>query len=98
MASGYLNSPGRSPLADGKVVMLAGMVDQGNYFDANSYANNSQGQFLNSAFVNSLVLPLPYNNLGLNLQFQPDERWYVMFGTGAKQPANGPLALRQSEF
>ena len=75
-------------LADGKVVMLAGMLDQGNYLDANSYANNSQGQFLNSAFVNSLVLPLPYNNLGLNLQFQPDERWYVMFGTGANnQPA-----------
>jgi porin len=34
------------------------------------------------------VLPLPANNLGLNLQFQPDERWYVMFGTGANnQPA-----------
>jgi len=76
-------------LADGKVVMLAGMVDQSNYLDANSYANNSQGQFLNSAFVNSLVLPVPYNNLGLNLQFQPGERWYVMFGTGANNQQTG---------
>ena len=80
-------------LADGKVVMVAGMLDQGNYLDANSYANNSQGQFLNSAFVNSVVLPLPYNNLGLNLQFQPDERWYVMFGTGAnnQKPGHSPF-------
>jgi len=40
-------------LMDGKLVFLAGQVDQSNYIDANTYANNSQGQFLNSAFVNS---------------------------------------------
>ena len=77
-------------LAGGKLVLLAGLVDQSNYLDANSYANNSQGQFLNSAFVNSAVLPLPGNNLGLNLQWQPIEWWYLMFGSGANnQPAGG---------
>lgn len=85
-------------LADGKLVMLAGMVDQSNYLDANSYANNSQGQFLNSAFVNSLVLPIPYNNLGLNLQFQPDERWYVMFSTGANNQPAGHSPLDNLSF
>ena len=40
-------------LMDGKLVFLAGQVDQSNYIDANTYANNSQGQFLNGAFVNS---------------------------------------------
>jgi len=81
-------------LADGKVVFLAGLVDQSNYLDANTYANNSQGQFLNSALVNSLVLPFSFNNLGLNIQWQPSNLWYVMFGTGANNqlPGNSPFA------
>jgi carbohydrate-selective porin OprB len=81
-------------LAGGKVVLLAGLVDQSNYLDANSYANNSQGQFLNSAFVNSGVLPFPFNNLGLNVQWQPSEAWYLMFGSGANNQlaGNSPFA------
>jgi porin len=74
---------------DGRLVLLAGLVDQANYLDANAYANNSQGQFLNGAFVNSSVLPLPSNNLGLNLQWQPTHSWYVLFGTGANNQAPG---------
>jgi porin len=74
---------------DGRLVMLAGLVDQANYLDANAYANNSQGQFLNGAFVNSSVLPLPSNNLGLNLQWQPSHSWYVLLGTGANNQAPG---------
>jgi hypothetical protein len=76
-------------MMDGKLVLLAGQVDQSNYLDANTYANNSQGQFLNSAFVNSVVLPFSFNNLGLNLQYQPSENWYVLFGTGALNQAPG---------
>ena len=81
-------------LADGKLVVLAGLVDQSNYLDANTYANNSQGQLLNSALVNSSVLPFPFNNIGLNLQWQPSDRWYAMFGTGANNqlPGNSPFA------
>jgi len=75
-------------LAYGKVVVVAGLVDQVNYLDANNYANNGRGQFLNGALVNSVVLPFPYNNLGLNLQWQPTKGWYAMFGMGANnQPA-----------
>ena len=81
-------------LAGGKIVVLAGMVDQGNYLDANSYANNSQGQFLNSAFVKSEVLPFSFNNLGLNVQWQPSDSWYLMFGSGANNQlaGNSPFA------
>jgi carbohydrate-selective porin OprB len=81
-------------LVDGKVVFLAGLVDQSNYLDANTYANNSQGQLLNSAFVNSLVLPFPFNNLGLNLQWQPSELWYLLLGTGANNqlPGDSPFS------
>lgn len=79
----------QTSLAGGEIVVLAGLVDQSNYLDANAYGNFSQGQFLNSALCNSQVLPLPYNNLGLNLQYQPGERWYVLLGTGANNQAAG---------
>lgn len=81
-------------LVNGEVVVIAGLVDQSNYLDANNYANNSQGQFLNSALVNSGVLPFSFNNLGLNLQWQPSEAWYAMLGTGANNqlPGNSPFA------
>jgi len=76
-------------LLDGKLVFLAGQVNQGNYLDGNTYAGNSYGQFLNFAFCKDAVLPLPYNNLGLNLQYQPNADWYVMFGTGALNQGAG---------
>ena len=60
--------------------MLAGMVSQGNYLDANSYANSGRGQFMNSGLINSMVLPLPDYNLGLNVQWQPVTEWYAMAG------------------
>lgn len=66
--------------AHGEFVMLAGMVSQGNYLDANSYANSGRGQFMNSALINSMVLPLPDYNLGLNVQWQPVSEWYAMAG------------------
>ncbi len=80
-------------LLDGQWVLLAGMVNQGNYFDANTYAGNSYGQFLNFAFNKNIVLPLPYNNLGLNLQYQPSKNWYAMFGMGAlnQKPGESPF-------
>ena len=75
-------------LFDGHVVGVAGMVDQGNYFDANTYANSGRGQFLNSALINSMVMPLPAYNLGGNLQWQPVADWYAMLGGSVgKAPA-----------
>jgi len=88
----------QTSLADGKVVALAGLVDQSNYLDANTYANISHGQFLNSALVNSGVLPLPYNNLGLNLQYQPSPQWYLMLGTGANNQGAGQSPFNNLGF
>jgi porin len=71
-------------LMDGKLVLLAGQVNQGNYLDGNTY-----GQLLNFAFNKNIVLPLPYNNLGLSLQYQPTTNYYFLFGTGALNQAPG---------
>jgi len=65
---------------DGKCALLAGMINQANYLDDNQYAGTARGQFLNSALVNSDVLPLPSYNFGLNLQWQPVDEWYAMIG------------------
>jgi porin len=85
-------------LMDGKLVFLAGQVNQGNYLGANTYAGNSYGQFLNFAFCKDVVLPLPYNNLGLNLQYQATTNWYVMFGTGALNQSPGQSPFHDLSF
>ena len=64
----------------GQIVALAGMLNQANYLDANGYANNGRGQFINSALINSMVLPLPAYNYGFNLQWQPRSDWYTVLG------------------
>lgn len=70
-------------LRDGEWVLVAGMVDQSNYLDANGYANTPSGQFLNSALINSQVLPLNAYNWGAVVQWQPHKDWYVMLGGSA---------------
>jgi porin len=67
-------------LLDGRFVAVAGVVNQGNYFDANTYANSGRGQYFNSALINSMVMPLPAYNFGANLQWQPMPDWYGMLG------------------
>ena len=67
-------------LRDGEVVIVAGMVNQGDYLDGNAYANSGRGQFINSALINSQVLPLPGYNFGANLQWQPHKDWYTLLG------------------
>ncbi|SEH73693.1 carbohydrate-selective porin oprb family [Akkermansia glycaniphila] len=66
--------------ADRKGCLIFGMVNQTNYFDANSYANSSFGQFTNAAFVNSQVVPLTDSNFGLVLQGQFSKSVYGMIG------------------
>jgi porin len=70
-------------VANGRFVAVGGVVDQGNYLDTNTYANTGRGQFLNSALINSMVLPLPQYNFGVNLQWQPADEWYAIVGATA---------------
>jgi hypothetical protein len=74
---------------NGEVVIVAGMVSQGNYFDGNTYANSGRGQFLNSALINSMVMPLPGYAFGGNLEWQPVDEWYVMVGGSVGQSISG---------
>jgi porin len=73
----------------GSVVALGGVVSQGNYLDVNTYANSGRGQFMNSALINSMVLPLPAYNFGVNLQWQPQPDFYAMVGASAGNASGG---------
>lgn len=64
----------------GKSAIIAGVVNQTNYFDTNSYANSSFGQFCASPFVNNQVIPMADSNLGVIFQHQFHEQWYAMLG------------------
>jgi len=66
---------------DGELVVVAGMVNQENYLDGNAYANSGRSQFLNSALINSMIIPLPAYNFGVNLQWQPISEFYTMLGS-----------------
>lgn len=63
---------------NGDLVFLGGVLNQANYLDVNSFANNGRSQFVNSALINSLVLPLPAYRFGVNLQWQFADEWYAM--------------------
>lgn len=64
--------------ASDRVCVIAGIVNQTNYFDANAYANNSFTNFTNAAFVNSQVLPLGDSNFGAVVQAQMSPHVYGM--------------------
>ena len=64
----------------GEIVLVAGMVSQRNYIDRCAYADSGRSKFMNSALINSQVLPLAQYDFGLNLQWQPLDEWYAMAG------------------
>ncbi len=76
----------------GEIVLVAGMVSQRNYIDANAYADSGRSKFINSALIDSQVLPLAQNNFGANLQWQPLDEWYAMIcgSMGNTPSANAP--------
>lgn len=82
-------------LHDGEIVVVAGMVSQGNYFDSNAYAGSGRGQFINSALIDTMVVPLPSYNPGFNLQWQPLDDWYGMVGYTAGGASAGTAPWKE---
>jgi porin len=78
-------------LRSGEIVAVAGMVSQRNYLDENAYADSGRSKFINSALINSQVLPLAQYNFGINLQWQPVDEWYAMLGGSAGNAPSGSV-------
>jgi carbohydrate-selective porin OprB len=70
--------------ADGRWILLAGRIDQSDYFDANRAANDGFGQFLAFAFENNLSIPWStYGSFGGLLRVQLKKRRYLLASIGA---------------
>lgn len=82
----------------GEWVVFAGMVDQGNYLDVNTYANNQFTELSNLAFVNNQSLPTPGQGLALNLQWQPSPRFYAQAATFPANSAPGSAPFSGLSF
>jgi hypothetical protein len=79
---------------EGTLVATVGMIDQLNYFDVNTFANNQFTQLMNNAFVNSQVIAAPPQGLGVNVAWQPADWFYAVYGsfTTASAPGSAPFA------
>ena len=79
---------------DGTLVATAGMIDQLNYFDVNTFANNQFTQLMSNSFVNSEVIAAPPQGIGINIAWQPADWIYVVYGsfTTASTPGSAPFA------
>lgn len=79
---------------DGSLVATVGMIDQQNYFDVNTFANNQFTQLMANPFVNSQVVAAPPQGLGINLAWQPAAWFYAIYGsfTTASTPGSAPFA------
>lgn len=79
---------------DGTLIASIGMIDQLNYFDVNTFANNQFTQLMCNSFVNSEVIAAPPQGIGVNLAWQPTEWFYALYGsfTTASSPGSAPFA------
>lgn len=79
---------------DGTFIATVGMIDQVNYIDVNTFANNQFTQLMNNGFVNSQVIAARPQGLGINLAWQPTEWFYAVYGsfTTVAEPGSAPFA------
>ena len=79
---------------EGTLVATLGMIDQQNYFDVNTFANNQFTQLMANSFVNSQVVAAQPQGLGINLAWQPTDWFYAVYGsfTTASTPGSAPFA------
>lgn len=84
---------------DGTLIVSAGMIDQQNYIDVNTFANNQFTQLTNGSFVNSEVLVAPAQGVGFNIAWQPCNAFYAIYGTFPTNsaPGSAPFANLSSD-
>lgn len=75
---------------DGRLVLMAGRVDQSFHFDTNRVANDSFREFLSYSLMNNLSIPWPlYGGLGGLVHWQPSKQVIFRLG-GGDSGANRP--------
>jgi porin len=80
----------------GRLIVVAGRVDQSFYFDTNRVANNGFRQFFAFALENNLSIPFStYGGTGALVRFEPSKNLYLM-GAVTTAENDEPWAFWQS--
>jgi len=78
----------QGPVFSDALTIMVGKIDFTGVFDASAYADDECTQFLNAAFVDDPTIPFPDYSLGIVLNWDITDSWYLMGGVADAQ-ANG---------
>lgn len=68
------------PFLGDNVTIAIGKLDFTGIFDASEYADDECCQFLNAAFIDDPTIPFPEQGLGIVLNWDITDSWYLMSG------------------
>jgi len=75
----------QGPVFSDVLTMMVGKIDFTGVFDASAYADDECTQFLNAAFVDDTTIPFPDYSLGVVLNWDITDTWYLMGGVADAQ-------------
>ena len=75
----------KGPVFSDNLTLMIGKIDFTGVFDASAYADDECTQFLNAAFVDDPTIPFPDYSLGVVLNWDITDSWYVMGGIADAQ-------------
>ncbi|MHC4499454.1 MAG: carbohydrate porin, partial [Planctomycetota bacterium] len=78
----------QGPVFSDNLTLMIGKIDFSGVFDASAYADCEYTQFLNAAFVDDPTIPFPQYSLGIVLNWDITDSWYLTGGVADAQ-ANG---------
>ncbi len=81
----------------GNIDFAGGIIDSTAFVDENDYANDQNIQFLNSAFTNNPIAPLPSYNLGIYLKYSERNKEYKLVIID-NDPDKGTSAIFQFNY
>jgi len=82
------------PLFSDNLTIAIGKLDFTGIFDASEYADDECCQFLNAALVNDPTIPFPQHGLGVVLNWEITDSWYLMGGVIDAQGDNRETGFR----
>ncbi len=82
------------PLFSDNLTFMIGKIDFTGVFDCSAYADDECSQFLNAAFVDNPTIPFPAYSLGVALNWDITDSWYLLGGVADAQADSRETGFR----
>jgi len=82
------------PVFSDALTMMIGKIDFTGIFDCSAYADDECSQFLNAAFVDNPTIPFPAYSLGVVLNWDITDSWYLLGGVADAQADSRETGFR----